>query len=203
MIGRKCCHICILSGRPSSRQSTLFEKSRPIAKGSEVLSLSSCTISSTMDSRPSPTHTIFTITLPDPSSLPSNSSSQSVYHLLADGSILAPSFFDDLAATYLALVIMGSIFTIFARNITLSAAFLWSGRVRKKSLLYTLFLSQLLGPVAILSLLIAQFHPHFDCKMSVNSIFQLLTPSLTLLCNQHDAHCSRYCRNILLFVGTL
>ncbi|KAG2061993.1 hypothetical protein BDR06DRAFT_1016013 [Suillus hirtellus] len=116
-----------------------------------------------MDSRPSPTHTIFTITLPDPSTLSCNSS---IYHSLANGSILvAPLFFDDLAATYLSLVIMGSIFTIFARNITLSAAFLWSGRVRKKSLLYTLFLSQLLAPVAILSLLIAQFHPHLDCKI--------------------------------------
>ncbi|KAG1833957.1 hypothetical protein EV424DRAFT_1532781 [Suillus variegatus] len=134
-----------------------------------------------MDSRPSPTHTIFTITLADPSSLPSNSSSQSVYHLLADGSILAPSFFDDLAATYLALVIMGSIFTIFARNITLSAAFLWSGRVRKKSLLYTLFLSQLLGPVAILSLLIAQFHPHFDCKIMMRIAVATAGISFSLL----------------------
>ncbi|KAG2159575.1 uncharacterized protein EDB93DRAFT_1244367 [Suillus bovinus] len=109
---------------------------------------------------PPPSHTvnkILKITITDPSSLPS------VYLLLNDDSRL--SFFDDLETTYLALVTMASLFTIFARNIILSVAFLWSGRVRKKALLYTLFLSQLLAPVSILSLLIAQFHPHFDCKI--------------------------------------
>ncbi|KAG2350518.1 hypothetical protein BDR05DRAFT_954608, partial [Suillus weaverae] len=114
-------------------------------------------------------NTVFTITAADfphfyPSSLPTNSF-QSVYQLLGDGSLVAPPFFDDLLTTYLALVIMAALFTVFARNITLSAAFLWSGRVRKKSLLYTLFLSQLLAPVSILSLLVAQFHPNFDCKL--------------------------------------
>ncbi|KAG2077157.1 hypothetical protein BDR04DRAFT_1089487 [Suillus decipiens] len=102
-------------------------------------------------------NTIFTIT---PSGLPGP-----VYHLLGDGSLISPSFFDDLSATYLALVIMGSLFTVFARNVALSATFLCSGKVRKKSLLYTLFLSQLLAPVSILTLLVAQFHPNFDCKL--------------------------------------
>lgn len=100
---------------------------------------------------------IFTIT---PSDLPGP-----VYHLLGDGSLISPLFFHDLSATYLALVIMASLFTVFARNVALSAAFLCSGRVRKKSLLYTLFLSQLLAPVSILSLLVAQFHPNFDCRL--------------------------------------
>jgi hypothetical protein len=118
-------------------------------------------------------NTIFTITAAVPSGQPDF---KSVYQLLDDGSLVAPSFFNDLSSTYLALVIMASLFTVFARNITLSATFLWSGRVRKKSLLYTLFLSQLLAPVSILPLLISQFHPSFNCKLFVNSIsFQMLT----------------------------
>ncbi|KAG1794045.1 hypothetical protein EV424DRAFT_1450970 [Suillus variegatus] len=108
---------------------------------------------------------IFTITKADPSDLPTNLFPKSVYHLLGDGSLVAPPFFDDLSTTHLALVIMTSLFTVFVRNTTLSAAFLWSGGVRKKSLLYTLFLSQLLAPISILSMLIAQFHPNFDCKI--------------------------------------
>ncbi|KAG1785471.1 uncharacterized protein HD556DRAFT_1422291 [Suillus plorans] len=110
-------------------------------------------------------NTIFTITKADPSDLPTNLFPKSVYHLLGDGSLVAPPFFDDLSTTHLALIIMASLFTIFVRNTTLSVAFLWSGGVRKKSLLYTLFLSQLLAPISILSMLIAQFHPNFDCKI--------------------------------------
>lgn len=98
---------------------------------------------------------------------PSSSTNPPLYRLLADGSRIAPSFLDDLETTYLALIFMASLFTVFARNITLSLAYLWSGTIRKKSLFYTLFLSQLLAPLSILSLLIAQFHPSLDCKLSV------------------------------------
>lgn len=113
-----------------------------------------------------PLNTILTIAVADfphfyPSGLPTGPFP--VYNKLADGSLVAPPFFDDLCTTYLALVIIACLFTVFARNVTASAAFIWYGRVRKKSLLYTLFLSQLLAPVALLSLLIAQFNPTFDC----------------------------------------
>lgn len=125
---------------------------------------------------PSPIlNTIFTITAPG------SPTKQSVYHLLGDGSLIAPPFFDDLSSTYLALVVMASLLTVFARNISLSAAFLWSGRVRKKSLLYTLFLSQLLAPVSILSLLIAQFHPNFNCKLIMRIVVACTGISLSLL----------------------
>ncbi|KAG1826093.1 uncharacterized protein BJ212DRAFT_1318021 [Suillus subaureus] len=140
-----------------------------------------------MDDSP-PTHTyhsppspvvvqLITVTAADSSGLPT----KSVYHLLGDGSVVAPPLFNDLSTTYLALIIMASIFTIFARNIILSAAFLWSGRVRKKSLLYTLFLSQLLAPVSILPLLIAQFNPNFDCKLIMRITVASAGISLSLL----------------------
>lgn len=87
------------------------------------------------------------------------------YRLLPDGSLIAPLFYDDLQTTYIALIIMASLFTVFARNISLSLAFLWSNTIRKKSLFYTLFLSQLLAPLSILSLLVAQFHPNLDCNL--------------------------------------
>ncbi|KAG1885752.1 hypothetical protein F4604DRAFT_1727935 [Suillus subluteus] len=105
----------------------------------------------------------------------------SVYHLFGDGTLIAPPFFNDLSTTYLALVIMASLLTVFARNTILSVAFLWSGRVRKKSLLYTLFLSQLLAPVSILSLLIAQFNPNFDCKLIMRIVVASTGISLSLL----------------------
>lgn len=123
-------------------------------------------------------NTIFTITAAVPSGQPDF---KSVYQLLDDGSLVAPSFFNDLSSTYLALVIMASLFTVFARNITLSATFLWSGRVRKKSLLYTLFLSQLLAPVSILPLLISQFHPSFNCKLIMRTAVASAGISLSLL----------------------
>lgn len=107
--------------------------------------------------------------------------SPSAYRLLADGSFVAPPFFDDLETTYLALVIMASLFTVFTRNITLSAAFLCSGTIRKKSLFYTLFLSQLLAPVSILSLLIAQFHPTLDCKLILRLSVACAGASFSLL----------------------
>ncbi|KAG1773180.1 hypothetical protein EDD22DRAFT_859310 [Suillus occidentalis] len=85
--------------------------------------------------------------------------------VLSDVSFIAPLFLDDLETTYLALIIMASLFTVFARNITLSLTFLWSSTIRKKSLFYTLFISQLLAPLSILSLLVAQFHLNMDCKL--------------------------------------
>ncbi|KAG2129909.1 hypothetical protein DEU56DRAFT_973482 [Suillus clintonianus] len=114
-------------------------------------------------------NTILTIAAADfphfyPSDLPTQAF-QPVYNIFNDGSLVAPPFFDDLCTTYLALVIIACLFTVFARNIYTSIAFIWSGKVRKKSLLYTVFFSQLLAIPALLPLLIAQFHPAFDCQL--------------------------------------
>lgn len=103
------------------------------------------------------------------------------YRLLPDGSLIAPLFDADLQTTYFALIIMASLFTIFARNISLSLAFLCSSTIRKKSLFYTLFLSQLLAPLSILSLLVAQFHPNIDCKLVLRIALASAGTSFSLL----------------------
>lgn len=103
------------------------------------------------------------------------------YRLLPDGSIIAPLFDADLQTTYFALIIMASLFTVFARNISLSLAFLCSSTIRKKSLFYTLFLSQLLAPLSILSLLVAQFHPNIDCKLVLRIALASAGASFSLL----------------------
>ncbi|KIK47315.1 hypothetical protein CY34DRAFT_799474, partial [Suillus luteus UH-Slu-Lm8-n1] len=76
---------------------------------------------------------------------------------------------------------MASLFTVFARNISLSLAFLCSNTIRKKSLFYTLFLSQLLAPLSILSLLVAQFHPSLDCNLVLRIAVASAGTSFSLL----------------------
>ncbi|KAG1755138.1 uncharacterized protein EDB91DRAFT_1342835 [Suillus paluster] len=106
---------------------------------------------------------------------------QPAYYAFSDGSLVAPPLYDDLCATYLSLIIMASLFTVFARNVSLSAAFLWTAKVRKKSLLYTLFFTQLLGPPALLPLLIAQFHTAINCESVIRLAVACGGISLSLL----------------------
>lgn len=90
-----------------------------------------------------------------------------VYYALADGSLVAPPFLSDLHLTHISLVILAFLLTVFARNVWISATFLWGGKVRKKSLLYTVFVSQLLAPLALLPLLVAHFQRLINCEASV------------------------------------
>ncbi|KAG0709010.1 hypothetical protein DFH29DRAFT_1036413 [Suillus ampliporus] len=106
---------------------------------------------------------------------------QPSYHTIGDGSLIAPPLYDDLCATYLSLIMVAALLSVFARNISVSAAFIWSDKVRKKSLLYTVFFSQLLGPPALLPLLIAQFHPNIDCKVIMRVAVASGGTSLSLL----------------------
>lgn len=90
-----------------------------------------------------------------------------VYYALADGSLVAPPFLSDLRHTNISLVILTFLLTVFARNIWVSATFLWGRTVRKKSLLYTVFVSQLLAPLALIPLLVAHFQRLINCEASV------------------------------------
>ncbi|OJA10796.1 hypothetical protein AZE42_00305 [Rhizopogon vesiculosus] len=89
---------------------------------------------------------------------------QPVYYALNDGSLVAPPFLTDLSRSNISLIITTFLLAIFARNIYTSATFIWCGKVRKKGLLYTVFLSQLLAPPALIPLLAAHFQRVISCN---------------------------------------
>jgi hypothetical protein len=86
-----------------------------------------------------------------------------IYDALADGSLVAPPLRDDLTVNNIFLIITGCLLSIFLRNICKAAIYLWRGRVKKKGLLYTLFLSQLLGPIAVIPIIVAPFSWSTNC----------------------------------------
>ena len=90
---------------------------------------------------------------------------QPIYYALADGSLVAPPLRDDLTLNNVFLLITGCLLSIFLRNICKAAIYLWRGRVKKKSLLYTLFLSQLLGPIAVIPIIVPQFSSSANCAL--------------------------------------
>ena len=90
---------------------------------------------------------------------------QPIYYTLADGSLVAPPLLDDLRISNIFLIITGCLLSIFLRNSFISAIYAWRGKVRRKGLLYILFFSQLLGPIAIISIIIAQFDISANCAV--------------------------------------
>ncbi|KAH7931145.1 hypothetical protein BV22DRAFT_999103 [Leucogyrophana mollusca] len=88
-----------------------------------------------------------------------------VYYALSDGSLVAPPLIHDLELSYSGLIVGGAIFVIFLRNIIVSAGYIWSGKVKKKGLLYTLFCSQLLGPPALISMMAVHFRRSIQCSV--------------------------------------
>ncbi|KAF8559218.1 hypothetical protein OG21DRAFT_710042 [Imleria badia] len=106
---------------------------------------------------------------------------QPIYYPLADGSLVAPPFHDDLTVNNVFLIVTGCLLSIFIRNVYLAAIYLWTGKVKKKGLLYTLFLSQLLGPIAIIPFIVAQFSRSADCAVILRIFFIASCLSLSLL----------------------
>lgn len=90
---------------------------------------------------------------------------QPIYHTFGDGSLVAPPLLDDLRINNIFLIITGCLLAIFLRNVFMSANYLWRGKVKKKGLFYFLFLSQLLGPIAIIPIIVAQFDRSADCAV--------------------------------------
>lgn len=124
--------------------------------------------------QPSPTDTQVVIDLTTLITIPNFSrfypstspdSFQPIYYTFADGSLVAPPLLDDLKITNIFLIITGSLLAIFLRNVFMSAIYVWRGKVKKKGLLYILFLSQLLGPIAIIPIIVAQFDSSANCAM--------------------------------------
>lgn len=90
---------------------------------------------------------------------------QPIYLALADGSLVAPPLRDDLTVNNIFLLIAGCLLSIFLRNVCKAAIYIWRGRVKKKALLYTLFLSQLLGPIAVIPIIVAPFSWSANCAV--------------------------------------
>ncbi|KAG9314490.1 Sin-like protein conserved region-domain-containing protein [Chiua virens] len=106
---------------------------------------------------------------------------QPMYYTLADGSLLAPPLLDDLRINNIFLIITGSLLIIFLRNVFTAAIYLWRGNVKKKALLHVLFFSQLLGPIAIIPIIVAQFNRSANCSVTLRITSVTSGVSLLLL----------------------
>jgi hypothetical protein len=87
------------------------------------------------------------------------------YTTLADGSLLTPAFMRDQRDANLSLFILGLLAMLFTRNIFVSGDYLRRNTVKKKKLFYTLFLSQILAPVAFIPIIMSYFTQRMSCSL--------------------------------------
>jgi hypothetical protein len=87
------------------------------------------------------------------------------YDTLPDGSLVTPPYLHSLKNTYSNLIFLSVLTAVFFRNILVSGDYIWRGKVKKKSLFYLLFASQLLGPVDLLPSLISYTHDSVNCTV--------------------------------------
>ncbi|KAI9572832.1 hypothetical protein HD554DRAFT_1374334 [Boletus coccyginus] len=104
-----------------------------------------------------------------------------IYYALPDGSLLAPPLRRDLTTNSVLLLITGCLLSVFLRNLGMAAIYLCRGKIKKKGLLYTIFLSQLLGPIAIIPIIVAQFTTSANCAVILRITFLACGLSLSLL----------------------
>lgn len=122
-----------------------------------------------------------------------------IYYALPDGSLVASPFHNDLTTNNVCLIITGFLLSVFLRNVCKATTYLWRGRIKKKALLYTLFLSQLLGPIAIIPLIVTQFSTYTNCNVYVSRYFPTLH---TQTIRQHSAHIFHRQWHLSLFIGS-
>ncbi|KAF9229453.1 hypothetical protein BS17DRAFT_743530 [Gyrodon lividus] len=111
----------------------------------------------------------------------STGSFQPIYYTLGDGSLVAPPLIDDLRVNDIVLIITACLLIIFLRNIWEAATYLWRGKVKKKGLLYAVFVSQLFGPVAFIPTIAAQFDKSASCAVITRINVMAAGVSLSLL----------------------
>lgn len=118
---------------------------------------------------PTPTQLVIPLvtTITIPSRYYTQSGFQPDYHLLQDGSLITETYRQELQQSYYALLLFSMITVLFFRNIIVSAGYLRRGRIKRKFLFYLLFASQLLGPVALIPILVGFFYPGVDCNLYV------------------------------------
>lgn len=86
------------------------------------------------------------------------------YRALDDGSLVASPFAADIASSNMTLLLLGVLTTLFIRNLLVSGDYLRRGKVKKKSLFYVLFISQILAPICFIPILVGFFNPHLNCN---------------------------------------
>lgn len=88
---------------------------------------------------------------------------QPTFNALDDGSLVTPPFVQDLYDANLTLLVTGALAIVFIRNIIVSADYLRRGKVKKKTLFYILFLSQVLAPISFVPIILSYFTKVLHC----------------------------------------
>lgn len=80
------------------------------------------------------------------------------YVALADGSLVASPLIEDVRSANVYLTVVSALGAFFLMNSFTAAQFIRRGKIKKKGLLYVLFVAQVLGVVAML----ARMEPFYD-----------------------------------------
>ncbi|KAJ6604449.1 hypothetical protein DFH09DRAFT_1122731 [Mycena vulgaris] len=102
------------------------------------------------------------------------------YLALPDGSLATAPLMQDLARSYLSLLVTAMLATIFLRNIIVCFDYLRRANMKRKTLFYLLLCSQLLS-LGLGPLLVSYFNTHFDCTAVMTTAAATTGVSLTLL----------------------
>lgn len=86
-----------------------------------------------------------------------------IFITLDDGSLVTTPFYQDLYDANLTLLVTGALAIVFIRNIIVSADYLRRGKVKKKTLFYMLFLSQVLAPISFVPIILSYFTQLLHC----------------------------------------
>ncbi|KAJ7783561.1 hypothetical protein DFH07DRAFT_995789 [Mycena maculata] len=105
---------------------------------------------------------------------------QPAYLALPDGSLTTIPFIDDLAKSYLSLLVTAMLMTIFLRNIIVSLDYIRRATMKRKMLFYLLLCSQLLA-MGLVPLLASYFSMDLDCTGVMSVAFATTGVSLALL----------------------
>ncbi|KAG6846007.1 hypothetical protein H0H87_011055 [Tephrocybe sp. NHM501043] len=95
---------------------------------------------------------------------------QPSFYALDDGSLITPPFVEDLSDANLSLLVNGMLTMLFIRNIIVSGDYLRRVRVKKKTLFYVLFLSQILAPIGLIPVIMSSFSQALNCTAIFGSI---------------------------------
>ncbi|KAJ7492822.1 hypothetical protein FB451DRAFT_1219666 [Mycena latifolia] len=102
------------------------------------------------------------------------------YLVLPDGSLTTAPFMNDLARSYLSLLVTAMLATLFLRNIIVSFDYLRRANMKRKTLFYLLLCSQLLS-IGLAPLLASYFSSHLDCTAVMTVASAATGVSLMLL----------------------
>jgi hypothetical protein len=108
---------------------------------------------------------------------------QPVYLALPDGSLTTVPFMDDLARSYLSLLVTAMLATLFLRNIIVCFDYLRRVNLKRKTLFYLLLCSQLLSVGYFLEPPLASVQFISDRSGAITCLLLQFTPRLHGVCN--------------------